>query len=296
MLNYKIFQTYYDKSQINKLDPAFEPFDNCENLHPEFREYWVNLLLYHRASDLNLDHWGSFSQAFASKHSGLTGAAVHEIIEQNPGYDVYFFNHDPYSLFLYFNVWEHGEHYHKHQMLTIMKPALEIMGLDPRLLFLPNHKLNNVMACTCVASKHFWEQYLALAHEFLSVIPKLPDSIQQVLSSGAGYSHAPELWYFPFIQERFFSLVLMMNQNKFKIFAYHKDYETIRSRYQQLHDLKDQGIKMKDAVKLRSWDKLRKQHAPYLQNFSVDSWIDIFVTAQESLIEQNKIPLWKFSK
>lgn len=263
MMNYTIFQTYFSEDQKSHLDQDFEPFDNTANLHPEFREYWVNLKVRDIAVKRGLEAWGNFSQRFFLKMGGLTGAAVHQIIKDNPGYDVYFFNYDTRIVMVNYNLWEQGVRHHVH-LLTIMEEILPIMGVDTSVIYQPMGFDTWFSACTCIASKDFWDGYLSLVDNFLRAVPKLSIQTHKLLCSGANYAPDRSLWYFPFIQERLFSTYILLNKDSLKVLPYHRDKELwiAQEGYSKLHALKESGIKNKDQSILYSWAQLRNHYEP----------------------------------
>ena len=88
----KIYQPYYEHNQLDFLDKEFEPLNNIENSVPHLREYPINLRCRELAIQGGIDLWGSFSWRWKEKLPGYTARDVIDRIENNPGYDVYFFN------------------------------------------------------------------------------------------------------------------------------------------------------------------------------------------------------------
>jgi hypothetical protein len=251
-MKFKIFQPYYNEQQRAQIDPGFEPFDNLKNPMPELREYYINLMLRDVASSSDLDLWGNFSPRWKEKLSGYTSADVIERINQNPGYDVYFFNGFIDQVLQSYNVWEQGVWHHTH-LIKIMEETLPIMGIDPAVVYQPMGRDVAFYACYCVATKEFWNGYLELVTKFLDCMPLYPLHIQNLVCSPSNYDREPTLWYFPFIQERLFSTYLLLNAGKYNVLPYHHNEDMYTTKYGYLLDLKDRAIASNSKEFLEQW-------------------------------------------
>src|SRR5262245_13193413 len=106
-----IHQIYYDRAQIEKLDPAFLPYDNTKNENREWAEYHIFEHEYKKQTFRRFDYTGFFSWKYLQQ-SRIPGERFLGFIRENPGADVYFLNPFPMEELLFRNVWRQGEFYH----------------------------------------------------------------------------------------------------------------------------------------------------------------------------------------
>lgn len=273
-MKFKIYQPYFNNDDRLLVDPGFEPFDNTANPAPHLREYYINLIVKDLANKEGLDYWGSFSLRWKEKLPGCDSNFVIDRINGNPGYDVYFFNGFIDQVLQSYNVWEQGLWHHRH-LVTIMESALSLMGLDPNLVYQPMGRKTAFFACYCVANAEFWNGYLAMVDKFVSVMPLLPQEVQDLLCGPSHYSRDPNLWNFPFIQERLFSTYLVLNQKNLRILPYHHNEQMYLPQYGHVLDLKDRAIEEKDKNLLNQWRLTRNSICgwpdycePWIQHFN----------------------------
>lgn len=260
----KIFQPILEEKDRSNVDSNFTVFDNCANPHPEFREYWINQEIKKIAIKENLDLWGSISLAYKTKITCDANYIVNRITT-NPGYDVYFFNGFLHQVARTYNVWEDGEHWHS-GIVKIVEAAFPLMGIDPKVIYLPMGSDVMFFACYCIANRTFWDGYLNMVNDFLTVIPKLPNYERQLLFSGSNYSKDPTLWYFPFIQERLFSTYLLINKDKFKILPYHESNHWVKQgndKLEYLLGIKELAIKENSKKLFEYWKDERNKYFPW---------------------------------
>jgi len=275
-MNLKIYQAYFKNDQIPLLDSVFTPLDNTENLHPELREYAINLKAYNLAVAAGADMWGTFSYHWRSKIMLMDAEGIFRRIEDNPGYDVYFFNGHYDQVVLSYNVWEQGQWHHKN-ILKIVEYLFPKLGIDSLVLLQPMGRNHMFFSCHCVASKEFWDGFLDLATRYYNEIENLPNNIKELHNGSANYPGDLSAWYFPFIHERLFSTYLFINKHKFKALPYH-DGENYHS-YQYFHeltDLKERALLSQDSGLLESWRERRNQiPLPILNAASSQSYFDM---------------------
>lgn len=255
-MKFKIYQPYLKAEEKNSVDVNFEPFDNCDNPAPELREYYINLLVREIAVNQELDLWGSFSLRWKEKLPGCNSDFVIDRINNNPGYDVYFFNGFIDQVTAFYNVWDQGNWYHKN-LVEIMEAALPLMNIDPDIIYQPMGRKISFYACYCVANKDFWDGYLELVNRFVDIIDQLPLHIQNLLCGPSDYSRDPTLWYFPFIQERLFSTYLALNPGRYNVLPYHHQENICKPEHKMLLELKDTAIDNNNADLLDKWVSLR---------------------------------------
>lgn len=249
-MNVEIYQSYFTQDQLRHLDPEFTAFDNTTNLVPELREYAINRVVRDMAVNKKTELWGMFSWQWKQKLNGLTAQAVLDHINQNPGYDVYFFNAFSHQVPYVLNVWEQGEWCHP-GIVKIIRAVFEHIGLDPNIVYKPMDRANMFWSCSCVANQKFWDGYLDLVHRYHYSLPHLPSEIINLHDSDSNYGIA-KLNYFPFIQERLFSTYLSMHP-EIKVLPYQHGEAYYHDHYHILNRLK--------ATDIDLWRRMRN---PYI--------------------------------
>jgi hypothetical protein len=224
----KIYQPFFTDDQQSLVDPDFVPMDLRTQSEEEalLREHTIHLRCRELAIDQGLDVWGMFSwkwrqkMAAYTKHE-ITGQDIIQQVQDNPGYDVYFFNAYSQSLNYAYNVWEHGSWCHEH-ILEICEELFPMLDLDYRLLYAPMGLEVTCYANYYLGNKLFWDEWLDLILRYRAAIPKLSSRIQALHNGSAGY-HPPfeNLWHFPFIHERLFSTWLLKNYDRYAIYSCH---------------------------------------------------------------------------
>lgn len=131
-----LLQIAYDEASWAQRDPDFLPWDNRENLRPDWRELWsLRALWAHWRPQLQpQDRLGVFSPRLREKTT-LTGADVRRILQADtyrdgdaaaakPGLGpILSFSHHLHHIALFRNVFLQGEHYHP-GLLPVMEACL----------------------------------------------------------------------------------------------------------------------------------------------------------------------------
>jgi hypothetical protein len=260
-MNYKIFQICFEKDQLNKVDPLLTPFDNTENEKPELREYHNFLKLIADGHTDDLDAWGMFGPRWEQKMRH-DSKLVFDTIENNPGNDIYLFNHARIHEALTFNVWEQGELFHK-GIRSVASKALEQAGYDPDIV---NFIMVDEVTCYCsyfVATKEFWKDYLEFLAKIKNELENLPDDLATIYYGSANYGRDLNLNMFPFIVERMLSTFLVLHP-KYKIHARKADYTLYENALKNftgsimaLSNLKKLALKHDSSDIFNQWDALR---------------------------------------
>jgi hypothetical protein len=216
----RVFQIHYHPDQISHLDPAFIPYDNTGDSSPllEFNVF-RKIAAAGIAQGANL--WGAVSWKFGQKTS-LTGDALHNLIQANPDYDVYFCNPFPETEAFFHNFWCHGETAHP-DFLNLSFDFLQAAGLPtdtldelcPSWLFAATNSF--------VATPQFWSEYLqfvgdALARAQENLLPPARAVLFSSLADKKGL-HA-QATYIPFIIERLFGVFLSIKGSQYRAFKY----------------------------------------------------------------------------
>ena len=264
-MNYKLFQICFNEDQIKNIDPLLTPFDNTSNERPELREYHSFMKAWDKKDELlgGVDAYGFFGPRWQEKLRYGSKDIAHEI-ENNPGYDVYLFNHARIVDALFFNVWEHGEHWHP-GIKQVAKHVLEkIPESDPEIL---NDLMFDQSTCYCsyfVATKEFWNDYLVFLSKVAYYLTELPEEEKKIYEGSANYARDKDLNLFPFIIERMFSTYLILNRDKLKVHAKPYDYGVYQGSVGQfihvlsaLSNLKKLTLKHDSEEIFHQWNAIR---------------------------------------
>jgi len=228
-MNVKLFEICFEERQLANVDPLLTPFDNTKNEQPELREYHNFRRLFDEGHTKDLDLWGAFGPRWGGKLR-YPAQDIFDTIKNNPGHDVYIFNHARIVNALTYNVWDQGELFHK-GITKVARHALDAAGYDQNAT---NGMMTNLDTCYCsyfIATNAFWKDYL----DFLSLIKTrlehLPDDLAEIYHGSANYSRDASLNMFPFIVERMFSTYLSYRKD-LKVLSKPYDYKV----YTELQD------------------------------------------------------------
>lgn len=203
----KIFQIFFEGWQRPLVDPLFVPLDNS-GPPSEYLEFdlFERLAISDHVKDAPL--WGALSWRFTEK-TGLAGADLLRLIEENPGNDVYFCNALPQHEALYHNLWVQGETAHP-RFLELVRAFLRGAGLpDDTRDLLPSALYST--ANYFVGTPAFWSAYLPFVRTAIRRADRaLPPELRAMLHSTAADDrnvHGGST-YMPFIVERLFPLFM----------------------------------------------------------------------------------------
>ena len=260
MSGIKIFQIHYRAQQTAMLDPAFVPYNNAGDLDP-LLEFNVFRKLWRGAETAGLDYWGALSWKFSQK-SGLSGQALLETIEANPGYDAYFCNPHPETEALFHNLWFQGETSHPY-FRRLVREVFIAAGLDetsidefwPARLFASTNYF--------VARPAFWAEYIPFVeHVVASARDNLSKAGRAMLMSSmadAKGAHA-DASYMPFIIERLFSTFLQHSAGRFRTYKYATAKSALENsvHLRHLRDMKDRATEERSEWLADCWASYRK--------------------------------------
>jgi hypothetical protein len=208
--NIFVYQIYYDDKTRAEVEPGFKPIDNTHSLHPELFEFWV-ILKYLRENDLYDDTWYGFLSPKFNTKTGLTAQFVENYLSsRNPSTEVCLFSPSWDQLAYFLNPWEQGEVWHPG--LTIA--AQEFMdwsqlGIDLR--HIVSDAQTAVFSNYVIAKKQYWQAWKILAERFFAYLESLSSDSSALQQT----THGARSRLYPmrtFIQERFPTLVLLMNK------------------------------------------------------------------------------------
>jgi hypothetical protein len=222
----KIYQIYFRREQLPKLNKLFIPYFKPEFEEPEWREYWTFLKNFRRAI-VNKGLLGFVSWKFQSK-SGVTPQKFMKFIKDNPGYDVYYLNPFPVEALLFDNVWQHGEYYHP-GLTEISQTLLNQTGHKLDLLNLEHGPEQVGYSNYWVANRKFWRAYRDFTRPVEQYIrndltKEESDFIYSLADEASNCSHIP------FIFERLFTTLLAI-QPELKAISYQYDQDDLTVRY-----------------------------------------------------------------
>lgn len=228
------------------MDPAFIPFDNCANEHPELLEYALHKKLYQFTKPE--DYWGMVSWRWKEKTGNLSGSVFKDWIECHPGYDVYHFN--PYVEIpaSFDNCFVEGELQYPGMMNFINLFLREAgINLDMREVKYPANYF--MYANYYIGNRKFWDGWMEFLDMMLTVSKKNSELWNFLFVEKTSHRDV-ERSHFLFVFERILSLFLFLNQDKYKVLNYpylkelmlarHKNYqnyiiynqiETINSKF-----------------------------------------------------------------
>ena len=261
-MNYKLFQICFTEDQLKEVDPLFTPFDNTANERPELREFHSFMKVWDKNVIEDLDAWGFFGPRWKEKLRYGSPDIAYEI-ENNPGYDVYTFNHARIVDALFFNVWEQGEKWHP-GIRQVVKKVLELMGHDSGIL---DDLMFDQTTCYCsyfVATKEFWKDYLEFLAKVKDCLENLSEEEKKIYESSANYARDKNLNLFHFIIERMFSTYLILNRDKIKVHAKPYDYNVYSGQLGEfvqvisaLNNLKKLTLKHYSEEIFYQWNAIR---------------------------------------
>jgi hypothetical protein len=227
MNNCNIYQIYYQKCQLQQLDPAFTPYDNTSNEKPDWREYHV----FEKEFDKNQlfkdsTLAGFFSWKFNQK-SHISGQKFIDFISNNPGYDLYIINPFPLLAYQHNNIWEQGEKHHP-GLIELVKIIFEKAEFKHLKLF-GTHPLNTFSFCNYwVGNEKFWIEFIKTGKVIKKVIEsELPLSLKKQLQSRADKKIDSN--YIPFIYERIITSIISDPKSTFSYISYQYDNNELRS-------------------------------------------------------------------
>ncbi len=214
----RIFQIYFESWQKELLDPYFAGLDNSGS-NSELLEFDVFLRLFSSNYIKGAKLWGALSWRFSEK-TGLTGPQLLSVINENPGFDVYFCNPTPDNEALYHNMWLQGEASHP-QFLDVVRAVFNACELPLDTLASIEAVENSSVSNFFVGTSEFWQRYLSWVQNILATAnKKLPSEIRDVMHSTMADNRGLHggASYVPFIIERLFPLFMKLHADHLKGF------------------------------------------------------------------------------
>lgn len=267
----RIFQIHYQSSQLQQLDPAFEPYNNAGDNSP-LLEFNVFRKLLNSNQVKGAELWGALSWKFTQK-TGLSGSDLHQIIATNPGFDVYYCNPYPELEAQYHNLWLQGETAHPN-FNVLCQEFFEVAGLDADILksFAPSSLF--AAANYFVATPRFWRAYMA----FVDTVVARAEGGMSKTAKAMIYSSAADRQgihagasYLPFIVERLFSVFLSQKDSVFSAYKFSLPAKenALNVHLKLLKQMKDVAIKSRSLWMATCWVNYRNL---YMSNNSGSEW------------------------
>ncbi|MBS1959519.1 MAG: hypothetical protein JST80_08625 [Bdellovibrionales bacterium] len=204
----KIFQIYYLESQKNTLDPAFTPFDNTSNPHPELYETYILEKIFNQLDHYSEDLIGTVSHKFGIKMK-VPGSTWLDDIAANPGADLYICDPFPQDGYFFYNIWGRAEKSHP-GIIPFAQDVLDAVGVK---VDIKNFPRKIALHCNCnfwVGTKEFWRTYIPVvskAKEYVLQSPKRDEFLLRHSGPDGDFV------FYPYIIERLLTSYLVTNSN-----------------------------------------------------------------------------------
>ncbi|WP_058498349.1 rhamnan synthesis F family protein [Legionella gratiana] len=203
-----IHQIFYKKKQQYFLEEQFIPYDNSDSLAPILCEYGVFKKIFDASLHKQYGLVGAVSWKFKRK-TGLSGERFFDFIKSNPGYDVYFVNPFPQEA-IHHSVWKQGDLHHAKITELTQNILIQLKyNID---LFSIQNDVNNTAYCNYwVGNESFWAKYMAFTLPiYYYILYESPLYLRNIILKKRADEriNAP---YFPFIFERLFSTLLVVD-------------------------------------------------------------------------------------
>lgn len=255
----RVFQIYFKPEQLHMLEPEFIPYDNALGSQ-DLLEYGVFKKLYESNLTKDCKYWGALSWRFREK-AMLNAGDVLNMIQANPGYDLYFMNPEPQIEGLYENLWIQGSTAHPN-FIPLVEQLFDAVGMDKRATTAYRHTRIMAAANYFIGSKKFWDAYIHFIDDFLAKAEKnAPAELMNTLRNTNADPRNLHVGanYFPFIIERLLTEFIVQFSKEMPCFKI--ELGTKKSRLQpQAHDLewlKNQALETRDEKLLRVWVNYR---------------------------------------
>lgn len=250
-------------------DPFFKAYPQSQN-GLGFSELLDALLMAQKDPVLqNSKVWGLLTSDF-TKRTDLKGQELLNIIESNPGFDLYYASAHPELEALYHNPWRSPEITHP-EFIDISRRFLKAAGLSDipvdsissSALFATGHLM--------MATPAFWEKYVGFVETVFSRVQKnLGTTEKDKLFNEA--TSPGRMTYLALIVARLLNVFLMLKNSNFRAFKIPlpKQEKAMNTHLRFLRELKDLGLAQKSKWHLAAWVNYR---GLYLAHVMGKAWI-----------------------
>jgi len=210
MKNHLIYQIFYDGKTKSQIEDGFIPLDNSASQHPDLFEFWV-ILKYLRENELRDNIWYGFLSPKFKDKTGLNSAFVINYIScVSSNANVCLFSPSWDQLAFFVNPWEQGEVWHP-GLTNAAQEFMDWCQLDIDLRHIVSDSQSSVFSNYVIAKKQYWDAWKIIAERFFNYLDILSASGVALQET----PHGASCRLYPmrtFIQERFPTLVLLMNK------------------------------------------------------------------------------------
>jgi hypothetical protein len=212
-MNLKIYQSYYDNSQLGSLSLEFIPFNNTENKEPNLREYplWKKLYEEHKDTD---DYWGLVSWRYNQKTS-LTPVEFKTWILENPDYDVYHVDPFPDIAADYINVWTQGDRWCP-GMVDFCNRLFPKLGINEKVQEMHYDADDFSLANYYVGNSKFWTSFINFLDHCIQIC-KEDKELNYYMFEKTIHYNGSQVPNFPFVTERLFAQHNILYKNEIKV-------------------------------------------------------------------------------
>lgn len=207
----RIYQAFFKPSQVASLDKEFIPYNNLKNEEPLLHEYPLLLDLYDKNQGYD-GYWGMVSAKFKEK-TGIDGQTAKNLINHNPGYDVYHYNPFPKQAQAYINPFVQADHYYHPGMVDYVNKLLIELGYDLDIKYI-KIDADHFMYCSYyVGNFKFWSRWIPFLQTCIFVSNKEPDLKNYLYGYTSKHGDSENFFNFPFVVERLVSLFVHLNSD-----------------------------------------------------------------------------------
>lgn len=210
----RLFQWHVGTPDLAQLDPAFEPLE----LKPDQSAYPEITLHARIQRDASLREnvlWGVLPAHF-TEATGLSGTDLRNLIEANPGYDLYFCHPRPELEAVYHNLWLEGAGSYP-DFALLAREFLKASGLGVELIEAVTPSRLFGSGQFIVATPQFWEAYLDFVQGTLTTANQKLNKTARAMLNTEWRSDEPgsaPATYLRLVLDRLFSTFLMLPGNE----------------------------------------------------------------------------------
>jgi hypothetical protein len=213
--------------------------------------------------------WGLLTPDFTQR-TGLTGQDFHNVIEANPGFDLYYASAHPELEAIYHNPWRSPEVTHP-EFVALSRRFLKAAGLGDVPVDAISHSSLFATGHLMVASPVFWAQYVGFVETVFSQVQKnlSPSDKTKLFSEVAVPGRMTCL---ALIVARLLSAFLMLKHSNYRAFKIPlpEQEKTMNTHLRFLREMKDLGLTQKSKWHLAAWVNYR---GLYLAHVMGKAWI-----------------------
>ncbi len=205
------YQPVFKEAVRSFLDPGFTALEWLHNPEPELRELALHLHLADARAFERHDLTGLLSPKFYSK-TGLSSTRLTRWIGENPGYDLYGINGQPFVLYQAYNTIEQAAGCHGPDFEVKLRNLCAEIGLDLPTDFGRQNNLNALFCNYWCGTREFWTRWNRDVLKPLARVREQGSDLARGLFSATSYASPTSVFLITFIYERLLSLYLASNK------------------------------------------------------------------------------------